>query len=268
MSKTKLIVSLILVLALLSVQAGTVLAAPLKQEAPLTGTVDSITLETNTSGETTVLVTLTDDAGVQQTVRLSVDTAVDLNLVTIDEAGNPVVNEAAIGSTITIDPGTVIPNEETEGEQHPVASALEEFFSSVLGIDYETIMSVHEGGVGFGVIAQALWLTNALDGDAELFQLIVDAKQSGDFSAIVLPNGSSPKNWGQFRKALLDNKENLGQIMSGHATISSEETTTTTTDPSSNKNGKGKESGQGNGQGNGNSGGNGNGNGNGNGHKP
>lgn len=253
MSKTKFIVGLALALALLGSQAGVVLAAPPQQDpAPITGTVESIVLETDASGVTTVLVTVNDGAGGTQTVRLSTDTALSLNLITLDEAGNPVVNDSAIGTTITIDPATVIPDEETTGEAlHPVASALSDFFSSLLGVDYDTIMATHEEGVGFGVIAQALWLSNALGGDTELFTLIVDAKQSGDYSAIILPDGTSPQNWGQFRKALLDHKQNLGQIMSGHADNGSGETTTTESANPGNGNGKNKDKSN-NGQGNGN----------------
>jgi hypothetical protein len=55
--------------------------------------------------------------------------------------------------------------------------------------------------------------------------LILQAKQSGDFSNILLsdgtvltmPDGSVPGNWGQFKKALLEKKNNLGMIVSGHA---------------------------------------------------
>ncbi len=55
-------------------------------------------------------------------------------------------------------------------------------------------------------------------GDATLLDQILTAKQSGDFSTIVLPDGSSPTNWGQLRRAVLtDPHQNLGQIMSGHA---------------------------------------------------
>jgi hypothetical protein len=88
-------------------------------------------------------------------------------------------------------------------------------------VDYETVMDYHDDGVGFGVIAQALWITNALDGDSETFAAILEAKQNNDYSAITLPDGSTPQNWGQFRKAVMHDrdksKENLGAIMSGRA---------------------------------------------------
>ncbi len=108
-------------------------------------------------------------------------------------------------------------------EDHPVGFSLAEFFTDLLGVDYETIMEYHEEGAGFGTIAQALWMTNALEGDSDTFAAIVEAKMNNDFSAIVFEDGTSPKNWGQFRKAVMadrkKSKENLGAIMSGRAEI-------------------------------------------------
>ena len=82
-------------------------------------------------------------------------------------------------------------------------------------------MEFHDDGVGFGVIAQALWMTNALEGDTEIFAAILEAKQNKNFSGIELPDGSTPTNWGQFRKAVMSDrekaKENLGAVMSGRA---------------------------------------------------
>jgi hypothetical protein len=101
---------------------------------------------------------------------------------------------------------------------HPVASALAEFFAETLGLDYDTIMGYHEDGMGFGVIAQACWMAYAMEGDAALLGDILEAKKSGDFSSITLPDGGTAKNWGQFRKAILGSdkaKKNLGAIMSG-----------------------------------------------------
>ncbi len=262
MLKARIFFSLLLALALLGLQVGAVFAAPPQQTTtPITGTVTSIVPETDANGVTTVLVTVDDGSGNTQTVRLSVDTAVSLNLVTLDISGNPVVNNAAIGTSVSIDPTTVLPDQtSTTTEQQPVATALTNFFSSLLGVDYNTIMTIHQQGVGFGVIAQALFLTKELGGDTSLFAAIVEAKQSGDYSSIVLPDGTSPKNWGQFRKALLDNKENLGQIMSGHADNGS----STTISSPANGNGNGKNAGN-NGQGQGKGKNNGA---NGNGHKP
>jgi hypothetical protein len=74
---------------------------------------------------------------------------------------------------------------------------------------------------GFGVIAQALWMSRNLTedaaADADLAGLILQAKQTGDYSEFALEDGSTPSNWGQFKKALLDKKNNLGVIVSGQA---------------------------------------------------
>jgi hypothetical protein len=107
-----------------------------------------------------------------------------------------------------------------EGFLHPVASALAEFFNDLLNLPEGTIMEYHEGGIGFGVIAQACWMSYALEGDATLLGDILEAKKSHDFSTIKLPDGETPTNWGQFRKAVLGSKKaekNLGAIMSGRA---------------------------------------------------
>ena len=230
MKRTKVLFSILLATIFLAAQVIAVGAAPANQDTtPITGTVDTITLETDaTTGTTTVIVMLTDEFGASQTVRLSVEYALELGLV-LDEA---TVNPDAVGASTVIDPTLVIPDasEETPEEQHPVGSALSDFFTDLLGVNYEMIMDYHEDGVGFGVIAQALWMTNALTSDDEfateltsdqLFAAILDAKQDKDFSAITLPDGSEPTNWGQFRKAIMSNrdkaKENLGAIMSGRA---------------------------------------------------
>jgi hypothetical protein len=221
----KIFAGVILTFALFIMVTGTVFA---QEPTPtLTGTVQSIFLETDpTTGETTVLVTLVDDLGEVRTVRISLDTAVELDLVAPDPTVvTYVVVDAAVGTTVSFESTDVL--EETDGEEtddsslHPVGSALSDFFSSLLGIDYETVMTYHEDGVGFGVIAQALWMTKSLEGDTAMFQVILDAKKSGDYSAVVLPDGSSPTNWGQFRQAVLKDKEkaknNLGVVKSGKA---------------------------------------------------
>jgi hypothetical protein len=226
----KILISLVMTLALAVAQVSVAFA---QEVVPISGTVNDIVLEIDaTTGETTVLVTLQDGTGATQTVRLSVETAADpsLGLVTIDPTtGVVTVNESAKNTTINIDPTTVIPDTSPSEEeaQHPVGSALSDFFSELLGVDYDTIMGYHEDGVGFGVIAQALWMTNQLEGDTAIFQMILDAKESGDYSVVILPDGSTPTNWGQFKKAVMGTgkKDNLGTVMSGNA----EDTTVTTT---------------------------------------
>jgi hypothetical protein len=138
---------------------------------------------------------------------LNFKTSLALGLVLLDGDGNPVINKLALGKKVEIDPGTVIPGQEEH--QHPVANALATFFSDVEGIDYDTIMSAHEEGVGFGVIAQALWLTSELGGDSQLFQDLLYAKRHNDYGAFsdFTEDGTTPKNWGQLRKVLLNKKD-------------------------------------------------------------
>ena len=236
-----------LVLALLAMTAGTAFA---QETTPITGTVQSVVLETDaTTGETIVVVTLLDDQGVTQTVNLNGETATSLGLTTTDIAtGETTVTDTAVGSTVEIDPATVISSEEVE-EDHPVGSALADFFSETLGVDYAMVMDYHDQGAGFGVIAQALWITTKMEGDNVLFQTILDAKLSSDYSAIIMEDGTSPENWGQFKKAILqgESQNSLGDVMS---------------DKDENGNGKGngrgnsdKDKGNENGHGNGNGGG-------------
>jgi hypothetical protein len=216
MLKTKYIVSILLAVTVMFAQVGLVAAAPATQgTTPITGTIQSITTETDVNGITTVLVTLLDDLGATQTVRLSVDTAVALGLVTVDPVSNEVaVDETQVGQTVEIDPTTVIPDEPAPEEPvHPIAALLAAFF----GEEGSVVNGYHEDGFGFGVIAQALWMSKNLNDDASLAGLILEAKKSGDYSAFTLPDGSSPTNWGQFKKAVSEKKNNLGVIVSGQA---------------------------------------------------
>lgn len=223
----KLLFSAFFAFVLIAAQAGTVFA----QDATITGTVQSVVVETNTTtGESTVLVTYTDGTGATQTARLSVATAEGLGLVTTTTTIDPLtgetttvttVNDGVVDTEVIIDPATVIDDTTAEEDLHPVGSKLADFFSETLGVDYDTIMSYRddEGGtVGFGVIAQALWMTKKLDGDSELFQTIVDAKLSGDYD-ITLEDGTiiESDNWGQFKKAILkgESENSVGDVMSG-----------------------------------------------------
>lgn len=242
MNTKKIVFSLMLAFAITFMQIG---AAAAQSPTPLTGTVNSITLQTNaTTGVTSVLVTYTDALGATQSVNLNVDTAVALGLVKLDPiTGKPAVNDPAIGQPVTIDPTTVIPDATTTEKQHPVGSKLSDFFKELMGVDYDTIMAVHNDGAGFGVIAQALWMTKKLGGDATTFQAIIDAKKSGDYSGIMLANGSTSTatNWGQFKKEVGD-KGNLGSVMSGKANDSQ-----TQNGAGNNNNSNGKSGNRGNG---------------------
>lgn len=246
MLNTKRLASILFILAVLFAQVGNVAAAPQVQETtPITGTVESITTETDANGVTTVLVTLLDDQGMLQTVRLSVETAVTLGLVTLDPTTQePVVDETQVGQTVEIDPTTVIPEETSEESVHPIAWLLAEFF----GQDPSVIDGYHQDGFGFGVIAQALWMSQTLTGNenVSVAGLILEAKQTGDYSAFVLEDGSVPTNWGQFKKAVLGKeKKNLGIIVSGHA---EEVTTEEGTTPQDHGKGNGKDKDKGNGK--------------------
>jgi hypothetical protein len=228
MNRTKILISTIVAIIFLAVQVIAVGAVPATQDTtPITGTIvqDGISLELDSeTGDTTVVVTLADETGATQTVRLSLEDATLLGLVKDDGTGNLIPDDTKYDTTVEIDPATVIADETgdtTEEPQHPVGSAISDFFSELLGVDYETVMEYHDEGTGFGVIVQALWMTNALDGDSQTFAAIMEAKQTKDYSGITLPDGSTPQNWGQFRKAVMSDreksKENLGAIMSGRA---------------------------------------------------
>ena len=264
-NRTKFFLSLILALSLLLIQVGGVFAAPgLQSQPPVSGMIQSITLETNTAtGVTLVGIVLIDANQLSQTVRVSLETAIAQGFVLLNGDGKPGINNAALGKPVEIDEADVIPaREETP---HPVGNALATFFADIDGIDYETIMAAHEQGAGFGVIAQGLWLTTKLEGDAELFEALINAKQTGDFSVFILEDGSSPKNWGQLRIAILDNdqKNSVGVIMSNQDNNSNGNVQDSNGNGSDNGNGNMQDNnGNGSDHGNGNGGGNGNGHGN------
>ena len=251
MYKTKLLASILLAVAVLFAQVGMVAAAPIAQETtPITGTIESITTETDTNGVTTVLVTLVDDQGTTQTVRLSVETAVALELVTVDPVTNePVVDDTQVEQTVEIDPTTVIPDEPVEETLHPIAVLLAAFF----GEEGSVVNGYHEDGFGFGVIAQALWMSKNINDDASLAGDILQAKRDGDYSAF-FPEGTEnvPTNWGQFKKAVSEKKNNLGVIVSGQAesedTLSEDTLNSSSTAEDEHGNGKNKNKDKGNGK--------------------
>lgn len=237
----KFITSLILTLAVLAGQVGIVLAAPGAQGlSPITGTVHNIVLETNATTNITTVVVVLDVNGASQTIRLSLATANTLNLISTDANNNPTVNNTAIGTQVTIDPTAILPEPPpVEDKPHPVGSALSDFFSSLTGIDHDLIMNSHNDGIGFGVIAQALWMTSKLGGDASLFTKILEAKRTGDYSQITLPDGTIPQNWGQLKKVLLkgDKDNSAGDVK-----------TNGKDKPGNNGNGKDNNNGNGNGK--------------------
>jgi len=215
MSKWKLLISLILGLAVVFNQSGIVNAAPPFQDGTfIAGTIRNIEVQTDAdTGDQTVVVTLLVN-GESQSLRLSVETAIGLFLVDEDL----VVDDSMIDTDVEIYESSVIPDETpVEEKQHPVGAKIAEFFSGLIDADYEMIMSSHSDGLGFGVITQALWMTQKLGGDDTLFQDILDAKlNNDDYSMITLPDGTFPQNWGQFKKAVLkgEDDDSLGDVMS------------------------------------------------------
>jgi hypothetical protein len=178
-----------------------------------------------------VLITFVDEQGVTQTVRLSLEIAAGLNLV--DETTLQ-VNEAMIEQPITIDPATVIPEEESVEENvHPIVTILANFF----GEDPGVVNEYHLDGFGFGVIAQAMWMSRNLTGtedevgDASLAGDILQAKRDKGYEAFFEAHpefgeqfgDELPTNWGQFKKVLKEKKNNLGTIVSGQADESTED---------------------------------------------
>lgn len=242
----KFFINFILIAIILFVQVGGVFAASATASStPVIGTIQSITLETDaTTGVTIVILDLIDNDQSAQRVRISQETAIALGIIVLNSDGKPGINNLALGKPIEIPSANMIPAKE-EG-QHPVGSALATFFSDIAGMDYATIMEAHAQGMGFGTIAQTLWLTKKLEGNAEVFETLLKAKQTGDYSGFILADGSTPQNWGQLKKAILAKNGNngVGVIMSD-----------------SNENGSGNEKEkEKNGNGNGSSNGNGNGN--------
>ena len=258
MNKLKFILTTTLMFGLLFAKVGHAAAAS-QDVTPITGAVTQVTCETDTAGTNTFLVTVGT-----QTLRISQQTAIDLGLVTADGNGSVDCLSDAVklelqadqGKDVSIDPATVIPDQTTEESVSPISTMLGSFFDTEASV----IDGYHNDGFGFGVIAQALWMSKNLNGDASMAQDILDAKESGDYSAFTLPDGTTPTNWGQLRKALLNKKQSLGVVVSGQGDNTSNEHGN---DNNGNGNGNGNGN-NGNGNGNGNSNGN-NGNGNGNG---
>lgn len=206
----------LIVLAFLIVQTSGVFAAPAPQGGSIEGTISAIECITDApAGEVdtnvTVVVTIEDAAGAEQIVELDQATAESLGLIKVMD-GVADCSEEALAAVIGME--VSIPLAEEEEPKHPVGNALSQYFSDIT--DYDAIMAAHENGMGFGLIAQALWLTQKMEGDSDTFLAILDAKKTKDFSAFVLEDGSTPTNWGQFKKAVLngDKKNNLGVVMS------------------------------------------------------
>lgn len=250
MKKANILISILLASMLVLVQVLVAFAATKQNSNLIVGTVQAVTLETDANtGITTVLVDIKGENGKTQTFRISLETAEspDLGLVTLDENGNPVIVDPLPAST-QIDPTTIISEEK---HQNPVASAIVAFFSSsIADLDYTAIIDARTDGNGFGVIVQALFLTEKLGGDTAMFQAILDARKSNNFEDFQLDDGTTPTSWTQFRKAVAE--KNLGIVMSHNHGNNSDNSNANNGNSNRDKNKDKSNHGNGNGNGNGN----------------
>lgn len=263
MYKTKLIASILLIAAVLFAQVGIVAAAPPAQDGTLQGTIQTVDVNQAEDGTITVDVTYTDAQGALQTVTITEAGAVALGLFQTDpgtglplvdpETGLPLVDDSKVGTDVTFDPLTVVPDEATEEEAvHPISAMLASFF----GVSGSEVDQLHQDGFGFGLIAQALWMTKNIGdtegGDAELATCILEAKRNKAYDQCGLDYGDDPvpTNWGQFKKVFSEKKNNLGFVVSRKGQNE-------TTDPTlqkehgsgkDNNNGKGKDNNNGKGK--------------------
>ena len=217
MKTTSVVLTITALILLVAIPVFQVSAQTVDPE-PLSGIIQTITPITDpATGEVIIRVALRTDEGVQP-LMLMLEDAVALGLVTVPTDVPPVVTvaETMIGQTLTLDPALIL--ELGEMVTQPVAVKLGDFLSGILGVDGAALMAFHEQGLGFGEIAQAGFMAMALNGDSSTFAGILDARKSGDYSAIILPDGSTASNWGQLRKAVFadgKNLKNLGAVMSG-----------------------------------------------------
>jgi hypothetical protein len=281
MFRRKRFVSATVVLAIALSQVLIAQAAPLAD--PLVGTIDSITQGVDAGGNDVIIVNYTDTDGIAQVRELSLLDAETLGLITLDPPNDPaglVTLVAVAGDSIDLTPLEPPPPPDPcalpEGADSMVGEALTGFFCGGLGVDYTMLMGWHDAGNGFGVMTQALFMAQALGGDAALAEALLAAKSSRDYSTLVsdwgVPEGVS--NWGQLKKWVMAGEvkslTNLGAIMSGRAqppviepvttdTTTTVTDTTTTAPTSATDNGNGKSNGKGKNNGNGNGNGNSNG---------
>ena len=219
MKRINLALTVITVLLFLAIPSLQVFAETQVSEPP-TGTIQTITpIIDPLTNMVTVRVGLRTTDGVLP-LTYSLENAVSLGLVTATADIPPVVTvvETMLGQTLVVDPSLILGAGELVTQ--PIAVTLGDFLSGILGVDGAALMAYHDQGMGFGEIAQAGFMALALDGDSATFSTILAAKKSGDYSAVVLPDGSTPSNWGQLRKAVFTdekNLKNLGAVMSGRA---------------------------------------------------
>ncbi len=248
MSKTKIILALVVALALAVGQVALVRAAPPLQATTTTVTIDSVTPITDpgTGAVTGYTVVYTYGGGFTTSVDLSIADAEAWGLLQIDPVTGLPLTDPVTGDPLLVDPlptaatlDTTLtgadPCVEPDGAG-PVGGALTGFFCGSQGVSYDTIMGWQTSGYGFGVIAQSLFMAQALGSDPALAAAILAAKASGDYSALyALGVPTDISNWGQLKKWVMTDEvkslTNLGAIMSGRGTplVTAPATTTTTT---------------------------------------
>lgn len=158
------------------------------------------------TGITSLEVKLMDPLDIEQIVSLDLATALEMGLLT--------ANEAMISTRIELEADDILES----GTYPRVLTILGTFFGFAPGVTFDQLTAYREAGFGFGEIAQACWLAARLGGDSTLLDQILQAKKSGDYSALILPDGTVVSNWGQLLKATRsEHGQNLGSIVSGRA---------------------------------------------------
>jgi hypothetical protein len=211
MTGRKSVAAVVLAVVLSVAQISVAAAAPVSQGT--TATVISCTADG--SGGWNIDYT-TDGGATTSTVNLSDADAQTLGIVDGTGACNT-------GGTFDTGGLPADPCDLPDDASQPVGGALTSFFCGSQGTSYDMIEGWHIDGFGYGVIAQALFAADMLGLDP---QAVLDAKKSGDYSALGL---EGVNNWGQLRKAVLNSGEkslsNLGAIMSGRADPAAPSTT-------------------------------------------
>jgi hypothetical protein len=222
MSKIKTILGCLLIFVMVAAPLTSVGAAAPMQTTTIDVTVVSCELGADSTTEEPLVIcviNLPDDGGTQ-TIQLSVQDAVDLGLVVVEE-DDTITIIATEGQEISIDE-TLLPEGDPcalpEDASHPISKILADHFCGDLGPTYDDIQTLHEAGFGFGEIAQACSMALKLEGTGSLCADILYAKQNHDYSQLTLPDGVKVSNWGQLRKAVLGHEKkssNLGSVVSG-----------------------------------------------------
>ncbi len=221
MNNRKTLMALVLALGLVISQISAASAAPLSVTSTNTCDVKSATFD---SGTMLWTVDCTDGSTITMTEAQAQGTTPPL----VDSTNALILNP---GESFTFDSGSVTNFKDncalpSGGSNQPVGAALATFFCGGTGATYDLIQTEHMDGFGYGVIAQALFMSDVL---GTSWQDILTAKQTHNFGDIKLPDGSTPKNWGQIVKAVIaGTMNNLGGVMSGRLTPTSTATSTET----------------------------------------